>query len=337
MERRLEPGAFSRNADGRLISRNKWRRYRDGEGISQDTVEKVEENAPGSMRIFNHPLWEVLDLDNGKIMEGEALLNRLSAELQVVLFKSEQVGIMKFVQRAPVNRDLLKKLELIADLDVLACLTWLLREAAENKCNSTKAIGFSLHKVMTMMALELHALEIGLPLLQHFIDRVLPLALPRHHRMASTPLDYICASSVLNELAFHIKGAPKTLNWKSRAKNMEGLLSGRFGIDVPFAMGLRTARDEKYPWTPVKVIRELKSSADFRVFGWTELFGKWLSRPGCCRDLRASYIGSRTAFSARHLLKFQPITFKENNCLSHPCVRAASFGIIKLARYGLAN
>ncbi|WP_375739493.1 hypothetical protein [Pseudomonas boanensis] len=180
------------------------------------TVEMVEKNAPGSMRIFYHPFWEVLDFDNEKVMEGEGFLNRLSAVLQVVLFRAEQVGIFKYMERTPVNRTLLKKLEFIADLDALACLTWLLREATENKCSSTGDIGRSLHKVLTMMVFELHALKIGFPLLQHFIDRVLPLALPRHHRMASTPLDYMLASSVLNELSFNIKDSPKTLDWKSR-------------------------------------------------------------------------------------------------------------------------
>lgn len=335
MERRLEPDAVKYDADGRMrYSTNKWGRFRDGGPISQRIVEKVEENAPGSMRIFQHPLWEVLDLQNVKIMEGDGLLSRLSAELQVVLFKAEQIGIFKYMERAPVNRTLLKKLELIADLDALACLTWLLREAAENKCDSAQAIGVSLHKVLTMMALELHALKIGLPLLQHFIDRVLPLALPRYHRMASTPLDYICASGVLNELAFNIKGSPKALDWESRVRNMRGLLHGKSGFDVLLAMGLHTELDDKFPWTPARVIKELESMAWSRSYGWTNLLYGRLREPRCCRDLRTTYIASRASISAFHSLKLQPIALKAKNCLLHPYVRTASFGIVKLAKHG---
>jgi hypothetical protein len=181
------------------------------------------------------------------------------------------------------------------------------------------------------MALELHALKIGLPLLQHFIDRVLPLALPRHHRMASTPLDYMCASGVLNELSFNIKGEPKNLDWKRRVKNMEGLLEGRYGIDVQFALGLQTELDDRYPWVPATVIKELESFADMRSYGWGILC-KSLNRPSFCKDLRTSYMELRVAFSGPNFLRFQPIMLKERNCLLHPYVRTSSFGIIKLAR-----
>lgn len=335
MERGLEPGAVKYDAAGReKYSTNKWGRFRDGGAISLNTVREVEKNAPGSMRIFQHPLWEVLDFDNGKVMEGEGLLRRLSAELQAVLFEAEQIGLFKYMKRAPVNKKLLKKLELMADLDVLACLTWLLREAAENKCSSVDDIGRSLHKVLTMMALELHDLKVGLPLLKHFIDRVLPLALPRHHRMVSTPLDYICASSLLNLLAFNLKGEPKALDWNRRVKNMLRWLNGKVDFDVQVALGLDTSLDDKYPWIPVKVIESLKASARSRGYGWNRIFGEELNRSCCCRDLIASYIGQRVSFSALHFLKFQPITLEARNSLLHLNVRTSSFCIIKLARFG---
>lgn len=335
MERHLEPDAVKLHDDGRFnYSSNKWPRFRDGGSPGPRTLEKVEKNAPGSMRIFYHPLWDVLDFDNDKVMEGEALLQRLSAEVQVVLFRSGQIGIFSYVRRAPVKRSLLKKLELMADLDVLACLTWLLREAVENKCSSVQAIGRSLHKVLIMMALELHALKIGLPLLQHFIDLVLPLALPRHHRIASTPLDYMCDSCVLNELAFSIKGEPKSLDWKRRVKNMEGLLGGGYGVDVPFAFGLKTAVDDKSAWIPSRVINELKSDAAFRSYGWAGVLPKALDRYGCCGDLRMSYLCLRAEFSGARFLVFRPIRGDRYDCLLHPYVRSASFGIIKLARNG---
>lgn len=108
---------------------------------------------------------------------------------------------------------------------------------------------------------------------------------------------------------------------------MVGLLNGDFDVDVLFAMWLQTARDENYPWTPAKVIKEIESSAGFRDYGWAEFLGEFLDRPSCCMDLRISYIRSRPDFSA-----FQPVTLKASNCLWHPYVRAASFGIIKLAK-----
>lgn len=36
-------------------------------------------------------------------------------------------------------------------------------------------IGHALHSVLAMMSIELHALHVGLPLLRHLIDHILPL------------------------------------------------------------------------------------------------------------------------------------------------------------------
>ncbi|UTW07988.1 hypothetical protein [Pseudomonas benzenivorans] len=273
MERCLEPDAVTWNEDGRKKhSSNKWGRYRDGGRLRQTTLAKVEKNAPGSMRIFNHPLWDVLDFENKEVMEGEAFLQLLSAELQVVLFKRKPIGINSYVERVPVNRFLLRKLELRADLEVLACLTWLLREAAAKKCSNAKEIGDSLHNVLLMMALELHALRVALPLLQHFIGRVLPLGLPRYHQIAITPIQYLELAGALNKLVFNIKGQSKVLQWESRVRNMYRLLSGDFGLDVPLAMSLPTEPDRKLSWIPLKVIKQFKSFAWSRNYGWKSVF-----------------------------------------------------------------
>lgn len=273
MEAYLEPDAVKWTEDGRKkYSANKWSRYRDGGRLRQATLAKVEKNAPGSMRIFNHPLWVVLDFENREVMEGEAFLQLLSAELQVVLFKKKPIGINIYMERMPVNRFLLRKLELRADPDVLACLTWLLRDAAAKKCSNAKEIGDSLHNVLLMMALEFHALRVALPLLQHFIDRVLPLGLPRYHQIAITPIQYLELSGALNKMAFNIKGQSKVLQWGSRVRNMYRLLSGDFGLDVPLAMTLPTEPDRKLSWIPPRVIKQFESFAWSRNYGWKSVF-----------------------------------------------------------------
>lgn len=273
MEAYLEPDAVRWNEDGsKKYSYNKWGRYRDGGRLRQITLVRVEKNAPGSMRIFKHPLWDVLDLENSKIMDGDTFLQLLPSDLQVFLFKKKMVGINSYVERMPVNRLLLGKLELRAGLDVLACLAWLLRESAANKYSDAEKIGDSLHKVLLMMALELHALRVALPLLQIFIDRILPMGLPRYHKVSITPVSYLELSGALNKMAFSIKGQSKVLQWESRVRNMRQLLSGGFGLDVPLAMALPTEADRKLSWIPPKVIKQFESLAWSRHYGEKSAF-----------------------------------------------------------------
>jgi len=273
MEAYLEPCAVKWTEDGRKKhSANKWGRYRDGGRLRRTTLVKVERNAPGSMRVFNHPLWDVLDFNNKEVMAEAALLRLFSEGIKIDLFKENPVGINSYVERVPVNRFLLRKLEFRADLDVLACLTWLLREAAASKCSNVEAIGNSLHKVLLMMALELHALKVAVPLLQHFIDKVLPLGLQRYHQVAITPVQYLELSGALNKLAYRVRGQPKALQWKSRVRNMCRLLNGEFGLDVPLAMALPTEPDGKFTWIPSKVIKQFRTLAWSRDYGGKRIF-----------------------------------------------------------------
>ncbi|HBP5921416.1 TPA: hypothetical protein L5967_08685 [Pseudomonas aeruginosa] len=271
LEQHFEPESFVRSTDGSIQHyKNKWIRYEQGRHLPQAALlKKVEEKVPGSTRELQHPLWSVLDPENKRVMRGDAFLRQLTPVVQELLFQPAKTGVLGYAVRAPVTSSLLEKLERRACLDVLACLSWLLRDAAEKQSTDATRIGHALHNMLTMMALELHALRIALPLLRQFIDHILPLGLPPHHRMWMIPSDYLHASGHLNRIVYHTsKGCRQTLAWGARVKIMQQLLQGKFGFDVRYAMSPQFELDEHGGEIPPEVIKAHDRASNLREWGW---------------------------------------------------------------------
>lgn len=268
LENYFEPESFARDTDGSVkYYRNKWNRYELGRHLPQSRLlKKVEEKAPGSIRVLQHPLWSVLDPKNKQVMQGEAFLRQLLPAVQEVLFMPVQVE--GYSLRAPVSPVLLERLERRASLDVLACLAWMLR-ATEGQSADAVRIANALHNVLIIMALELHALKIALPLLGLFIDRILPLGVPPHHRIWMIPSDYLHASGRLNIIACQVsKKLMKSLDWAERVKIMQQLLQGDFGLEVPYAMRPSFELDEAAGEIPAEVVKQHRYARVLREWGW---------------------------------------------------------------------
>lgn len=271
LEQYFEPDSFARDDKGLVkYYKNKWTRYEQGCHRPQSTLlTKVEEKAPGSTWDLNHPLWSVLDLTNLRVMGGNAFLRRLAPAVQDVLFQTTRGGVLGSDVRSPVTRSLLEKLERRACLDVLACLVWLLREASEKQTTDCVSIGNALHNVLTMMAFELEVLKIGLPLLRQFTDHILPLGVPRYHRMWLTPSHYLHSSAHLNLRVYGTaEGNQKTLAWNTRVKIMQQLLKGQYGYEVLYAMRPHFELDTGNGDIPDSVAKAHEIDNNLRNWGW---------------------------------------------------------------------
>lgn len=274
LEHYFEPSSFVYNDDGTIkYYKNKWVGYRQGRTLPKPPQRKlVEKKAPGATRELLHPLWSVLDINNEEVMKDEVFLHQLLPTAQEAMFKPDLSGVLGYMVRAPITPLMLEKLERRACLDVLACLTWLLREAAGKQCASAQPIGHALHNVLTMMALELHALKIALPLLQIFIDQILPLGLPPHYRTSMTPGDYVHASGYLNRIVYTTtKGRGRTLDWDQRVKIMQELIQGKAGWDVLYAMMPQYELDVRGEEIPTEVIETHSRASNLREWGWDSL------------------------------------------------------------------
>lgn len=253
--------------------RSKWSRYeQDRHTPKGKTLQRVEELAPGSTHELQHPLWEVLDLSTTTMMNGDAFLRRLDPEVQEIIFDSLPIGISRCFQRAAITQSLLDKLERRASLDVLACLTWLLREASlRDKQVTARKVARNLHNVLLMLSIELHERKAALPLLEIFIRDILPLGLERYFRMWMVPSDFVYASARLNILVYQTKrGNKRTLSWVQRVKIMHKLLQGDIGLDVKYAMAPQFDLNDELG-IPEEVVKDHCRETRLREWGWEQI------------------------------------------------------------------
>ncbi|MFD2642749.1 hypothetical protein [Pseudomonas japonica] len=271
LEQFFEPSSFIRDQNDSISSyRNKWIRYEDGVHRPQPALLRmVDEKCHGSARDLNHPLWRALDVSDQKILKGESFLRALAPGVQTVIFTPEDDAPLIQSARLPVTFVLLKRLVRKANLDAVACLVWLLRESRHAGGTNTGRIGMALHHVLLMMAMDLHAMKVARPLLQILVDRILPLAMQPHERVALSVNEYIEASARLNILVYRTKiGKGQSLPWSKRTRVMAKLLDITYGFDIFFAMGKPFRIDESAPGLSQEHLRLAASEKKDADWGW---------------------------------------------------------------------
>ena len=171
LEQRIEPEAFKRNDDNVAIHRNKWWRYRCGMHTpSPSTCAQADRIVPGSTAELNHVLWRVLRKEH-PTMETAHLLRQLAPELQVIVFE----GHDKF--RVQGGLRLLGKLETRASLDVLACLTILLRANYEaGRSERVWEFAQRIFRVLLILACKIDERRIADELFELYRIRIFSLA-----------------------------------------------------------------------------------------------------------------------------------------------------------------
>lgn len=123
MEKLLEPDSFWVNESGTAYKRNKWRSYRLGKHTpSPALVQAIEQMHPGSLGVLDHVLWDTLRPDC--TLARHHLVNRLGPKVSKIL------SIPQLRKKdGNLRGDFVERIERVADLDGLACLVALLRDA----------------------------------------------------------------------------------------------------------------------------------------------------------------------------------------------------------------
>lgn len=132
VEKLVEPHAF-RVRKGTYSHNNKWSRYQQGLHLPQKRTQALAEQlCPGSSKILIHPLFKVAALGRADSISNYAngWLLQLAPDIVVSLFRlgpSSQQHVRRRLSYKTIGR-----LKLRGDLDALAALAILLREAAES-------------------------------------------------------------------------------------------------------------------------------------------------------------------------------------------------------------
>ena len=167
MQKLFEPETFVPRRGEGLICSNKWRAYRQGAHKPHlKLVDRVDKSMPGSAKQLRHPLWEILNVDGPIGSQGEGILKRLDPDLQSKLFLSGRRGA-----RRVADARLAAVLKRRCDIDTLAVMTLLCREASENQ-DYEMALYWAgeTYYMLLRLGLELHRHRVC-PLLVRFFRR----------------------------------------------------------------------------------------------------------------------------------------------------------------------
>lgn len=194
VEKVVEPQGFRKMNSG-YGHTNKWRNYKTGRRRPQAVlINKVESLCPGSAAVFEHPLWRVARLPDTKplLPFSSTWLRMLSIEVLALMFKTDpRTGAE--VRRGVTGR-VLKVLGDRADLDGIAALAILLREAAER---GQSKIAFSAGEALYRAIL--HAAWRGNEQLRCVVPRIFAMLIERVFPFARDRTRYLCFQGVSPE------------------------------------------------------------------------------------------------------------------------------------------
>ena len=192
VEKLVEPEVFKKVKSG-YSHTNKWRVYKSGMRLPRASlIGKAEAVLNGSSADFAHPIWKVgrLKADHNIAGFADEWLHKLSLDVLPFFFRIDQHSGKE--ARRGVSTPLLQKLVYRADLDALAALSILLREAAEkHQYKLTMAIGEALYKGLLHAAIRGNEqMRIVLPkIFEMLVERVFPFARDRCYHYSFEGLD----------------------------------------------------------------------------------------------------------------------------------------------------
>lgn len=225
IESKLEPDLIKRrHQSGKSCNSGKWANFKSGVHTPQDRlVSRLEGMYPGSRGELNHPLWSVLKHHPANGRCDEALLSRLSPDIQQLLYRNSPYGW----QRAPFSLGLVNRLQRELSLDALAALVWLLHEAThDGDIDRASRLAIAIYRVLLIYAMLFQERYLTRPLLNFFIQNVLSLdPAPRNSFYKS--VDEIMRDSTLLHYLAYRSGRKKRnkMSWKAHIRTILNLMS----------------------------------------------------------------------------------------------------------------
>lgn len=233
---RVEPEGYSVNEFGEHSHSNKWAKYARGLHVPNKVlVNKAEHLVPGSSRVLNSALWQVLRRSPSSAQAVTLPEAMLGHEAQRVVAR----------WRAPSNTTIGcapggfgRNLESLASLDALAVMVlWCQAAQLLGDSDSASDWVYRIYKMLLLLGGDLYTLGIARPLFELLQARVLrdvARAGWRYHFPAEL---YTSAIEYMFDAAQQAKGTPfPLLTSKQRTRRLQQVIEGRFGKDCMFAL-----------------------------------------------------------------------------------------------------
>lgn len=240
--KQIQPQTYKPAAGGRWPQHhNLWAKYAQGiHSPGPETVRAAEQLVPGSGDILIADAWKALDLSHPIGSSGGALLRRLRHGVQAEVFQPRPLRAGHYVRRTTPNLPL-HMLECQADLDGLAALVILLREAYEaNDHARAFAIGRSLHVALLLATTYTPLLLVASELFEFFVRRVFPLATSEEIAFDLHPAELYEQMRLLSRTILQLEdgGKIRAVNGVPM-REWRRVLNTDFGFDLYFGLGPR--------------------------------------------------------------------------------------------------
>lgn len=241
----FEPKTYRKNANGDPFHNNKWSKY--AAGLSRPNpslVSLVEQSAPGTAKLLKHPLWEILRNRGFTLSDKVDWIQRLDSDVQRVLLARHSSSKSK----VSISAVKLQMLERRADLDALAALSILMLEA--NRSGHTKEaldIGEYVYRVLLITCFFQPYRKFSWfffdcfqrRIFAHIAHQGLRIFLPLVDNELSLELLSLAVRQVKNIRHVELAGT-------ATIHTLIGLLMGRFGFDVRYALGMPIVLDNEW-------------------------------------------------------------------------------------------
>lgn len=225
MEKVLEPGSFGVNDLGIVYKRNKWRGYRLGKHTPCPAlVLAMEQLHQGTYGVFEHVLWDALR--PGCPLAYHQVLNRLSSRAQKILFSPQLRRQDGQLRTAAICR-----LERIADLDGLASLVILLRNAInQNDACEAQHLSLALCRSTIASGPLLFSLGIAGPLADYINGHLLCRAATEGGGYGLNAQDFLLRAKLAARIVYAAEGNENCrFTYPERVNFVLDVLHGRYG------------------------------------------------------------------------------------------------------------
>ncbi|MFK2932768.1 hypothetical protein [Dyella agri] len=238
--KQIQPQTYKPATEGRWPQHhNLWAKYARGiHSPGPETVRAAEQLVPGSSELLIAVAWKALDLSHPIGSNGDALLRRLRHGVQAAVFQPRPLQAGHYLRRTTPNLPL-QMLECQADLDGLAALVILLREAYEAAdYGRAFAIGRSMHAALLLATSYTPLLLVASELFEFFVRKIFPLATSEEIAFDLHPAELYEQMRLLNRTILQLEDGGKIRYTRGPPMRVwRKVLNLGFGFDLYFGLG----------------------------------------------------------------------------------------------------
>ena len=218
---------------------------------------------PGSKGAFWHGMFEALDVSVPIGDRGNELLRTLHPGVQRAVFANAPLARGEYKRRHSMSQSLIW-LERLCDLDALAAVIILLREACEQGMHEVAfLVGASVYSLLLSSTVSGLGYQIRAEIAAIVMHRILPLAKSNGRVYVPDIARFEGSSKILRHLLRHCVDVDLKEQAHARRRQAYALLQGRYGQDLLFGFRATTALDTGRAEWPVESQIEIYTASRY--------------------------------------------------------------------------